>query len=203
MPATAVRPVRLAGGKLFGTNLMRGQEFQFFDWQRAGIVIGSITVIVIAVLWGIRWQIQRSGVQLATVAYETELAQRRTRLAELQKTAEGFSGLRQQAQWASALLQEHVYWSNFFTYLEEQTVPGVWYEDFSGKTEDEYALKAQAPDFVTFIRQLQVWKEADTTYTRFFSVDEVSLDTGEGEGETVEFSVTFAVTPELFAYRNR
>lgn len=205
-PAAAIdtaQSVPLTGGQTFGTNLMRGQEFQFFDWKRASVVMGGVAVAAVAVAWGARWLVQRSVPPKPTGGATAQLQERREELAGLQEKVAAFSQLRSQAQRAQALLANHVYWSNFFSYLEGKTIPGVWYEKFNGETNSDYSLEAHARDFDTFVQQLHIWKDASDQYARYFSVSEVALEANDEGATSVNFSVKFAVKPAVFHYQER
>lgn len=189
------------GATTFGTNLMRGQEFQFFDWRRAAVIMGGTVMAVVVMAFGIRWFIQISGSAPQLSDVQGQLAERRDQVAQLTTELGTYTHIQEQAQWASDLLAQHVYWSNFFIYLEGYTIPGVWYEEFNGEIGSAYSLEAHAVDFDTFVEQLHVWK-TNTQYTRFFTVPEVTL-TDDATDTTVDFTVNFAVAPEIFRYQSR
>jgi hypothetical protein len=70
------------------------------------------------------------------------------------------------------LLSKHVYWSNFFSFLEKNTLPNVFYQDFSGDTSGEYLLKARTDSFDSMAKQIKVFRRAA-------EVIEVSSEGGE------------------------
>lgn len=83
----------------------------------------------------------------------------------------------------SKLLQDHKKSSNFFTFLEEHTLPKIWLTKVELDTEGAQALiSGQAPDFKTLGQQILIFQQQG----QIQNVDLINLSIGK-KGET-EFS---------------
>ena len=123
-------------------------------------------------------------------------------LRKMKNTSDQISAFRQRVELADALLSRHVYWTNFFTWLEANTLSSVNYQNFSGKNDGEYDLEATTDNF----RDIS-WQ------TRLFLADpavlSVRVDEGGGDRdlenpesnkktEKIEFNLQLKVDPKIF-----
>ena len=106
----------------------------------------------------------------------TDSAQRLAKANQLVILAENEVGdvldFRLRLMLVSELLNDHIYWSNFFSFLEKNTLPNVFYQDFSGDTGGEYILKARTDNFDSMAKQLKVFRR---------SADVLEVDSEGGE----------------------
>lgn len=54
------------------------------------------------------------------------------------------------------LLNNHIYWTNFYKFLEDNTINDVYYEKFSGDLSGKYVLPTVAKDYRSISTQLRV-----------------------------------------------
>ncbi|MFA6106934.1 MAG: hypothetical protein WC745_04690 [Patescibacteria group bacterium] len=59
-------------------------------------------------------------------------------------------------QYAKLLLDRHIYFTNFFDFLEKNTLEDVFYSDFAGDNGGFYTLNAIARDFNNIARQVEI-----------------------------------------------
>lgn len=158
------------------------------------------TLFIVEIYLGLNWW----------STYEEErLAQAQTRfntlseeLRKMKNTSDQISVFRQRVELADALLSRHVYWTNFFTWLEANTLSSVSYQNFSGKNDGEYNLEAMTDNF----RDIS-WQ------TRLLLADpavlSVRVDEGGGDRdlenpdatkatEKIKFNLQLKVDPSLF-----
>ena len=189
-----------------GTNLLKGQEFLFFNWRKlAGINIISIavTLMVVAGAWWYALQVkQNQGVYVSPLQIQLESAQ--TSFAALTEQAAAMAPLRRKAQLIQSLLDTHSYWTNFFTYLENNTLPSVYYLGFAGDLSGEYTLKGRARDFAGFVAQAQAWQQ-EPRYTQAATAQSMqAVSEQQLRGETaqsvnvVEFDLGLLVDKTIF-----
>ena len=127
----------------------------------------------------------------------------------------------------SGVLDQHVYWTEFFSELEAYTMPNVKYVSFSGNVLGQISLQAVTDDFASVSRQVAVFEDADGFVERVnvtaASRGSLSAETAEPtEGEEVEailleedesteaseeeaasgvtFSMSLQVNPDIFYY---
>lgn len=117
------------------------------------------------------------------------------RLLGQQQAVEEMSRAVQRVRSAAGLLDSHIYWNQYFTWLESVTLPDVYYTGFMGDVAGTFTFTASARDYVTLAQQLVVLR-ADPTVQRV-SVAEASRDS---QG-WVNFSMSLTVSPEVFTRR--
>ena len=190
--------------KILEVNLIKDEMHVSFNLRKHfGTLLFSLfvaTLFVVEIYLGLNWW----------SAYEEErLAQAQTRfntlseeLRKMKNTSDQISVFRQRVELADALLSRHVYWTNFFNWLEANTLSSVSYQNFSGKNDGEYNLEASTDNF----RDIS-WQ------TRLFLADpsvlSVRVDEGGGDRdlenpeankatEKIEFNIRLKVDPSLF-----
>lgn len=97
-----------------------------------------------------------------------------------------------QVRSVTGLLDSHIYWNRYFTWLESVTLPDVYYTGFMGDAAGTFTLAASARDYVTLAQQLVVLR-ADPRVQRV-GVAEASRDS---QG-WVNFSMSLTVSPDVF-----
>ena len=98
------------------------------------------------------------------------------------------------------MLDQHVYWTNFFKLLEENTLADVYYSGFSGDNKGEYELMASGKHFS--IIQAQVERFLSSEYVSSVSVDQASIsaagkEKASADGE-IAFGLELVVDPAIF-----
>lgn len=102
---------------------------------------------------------------------------------------------------SKSLLDNHVYWTNFFTELEKYTKPKVRYIGFSGGIDDEIVLKAEAQDYTVAAQQLLVFQLAKDLASDVKISGISQQKAKEGEESSVSFNITLTLSPNIFKYR--
>lgn len=115
-----------------------------------------------------------------------------------------------------SILDTHVYWSQFFEFLEENTISDVYYTSFNGTISGNIVLNAIGRNFKNVSQQIEVFKQADE-YVKDVQVDSAQkvqigitranaeeLEDGEEEMEmhdAVSFNITLIVLPDIFYFK--
>lgn len=92
------------------------------------------------------------------------------------------------------LLDEHIYWTQWFAFLEQYTLPTVYYTNFSGSDTGAMNLDAIAPDYNTIAQQITVFQDR----TEVQSVT-VSTATAVTSGN-VHFTISLQMDPKIVRY---
>lgn len=138
-----------------------------------------------------------------------------------QKSADEALAFSKRADLVSPLLDNHIYWSNFFRYLERNTLSTVTYSDFSGDDTGVYTLEAKSSHFSDINWQVKKFLADDftvsasvnegnsgdakdgklakplTTEEENLLSTEVTRSKSDGP-ENVYFTIKLKVKPELF-----
>ncbi|MCK9578922.1 MAG: hypothetical protein M0Q92_00540 [Methanoregula sp.] len=198
-------PALAVGQDILKTNLISGQEWSFFDWSK--IIKINITAIILAVLfvagaWGLFSWLGAQEAPLSDI--ETKIITQRQEKDNLTAAVERISSLRARVVVVKELLRSHVYWTKFFAYLENNTLPGVYYKEFEGDLSGEYVLPVQTSDYKTFGAQMKTWEEEKNYLVSASAVaaemkkEKQSAESGAGEKETVSFEINLKVNPNIF-----
>ncbi len=194
------------------TNLIKGQTTLYFNWRRFWLDLIQWLVITLFFLslCGVLFYLWRQNQNKQT----TDTAQRLAKVDQLVTLAENEVGdvldFRLRLMLVSELLNGHVYWGNFFSFLEKNTLPNVFYQDFSGDTGGEYILKARTDNFDSMAKQLKVLRRAaDVLEVDSEGGDMVKNEPTVDESGTsseatatpstqLNFSIRLKIKPELF-----
>lgn len=130
------------------------------------------------------------------------------KITELDQTIGTYVSLQQKINTTNAtlttiadLLTGHVYWTQWFTFLETYTLPEVLYIDFTGSKDGVMNLDAITDDFSAVSKQVNVFKSLPevqsvevTTATRDSEVDAAS------NNQVIHFTISLKVDPTLLKY---
>lgn len=91
------------------------------------------------------------------------------------------------------LLDEHIYWTQWFSFLEQYTLPTVYYVSFSGSNTGAMSLDAVAPDYNTIAQQIAVLQGLP-------EVQSVTVATATRSVATVRFTISLQMDPNILHY---
>jgi hypothetical protein len=158
-------------------------------WPQIGAVLGSALVIAaLFISLGLGVTAKEKSVAEAQAATAATAA----RLLEKQLVVEEMGRAVQQVRSVTGLLDGHIYWNQYFTWLESVTLPEVYYTGFMGDVTGTFTLSASARDYITLAQQLVVLR-ADPRVQQV-SVAEASRDS---QG-WVNFTMSLTVSPSVF-----
>ncbi|MFA6028062.1 MAG: hypothetical protein WC752_04000 [Patescibacteria group bacterium] len=201
-----------------GVNLLPGQKHadtQATSKMRSLLwaAIASMAVILLASGGMIIYQ-----ANLLSKVNETKLQinQLDGNIAEYEPWQKEALAFNQKVENIITLLDKHIYWTNFFSLLEQYTLPDVYYTSLTGDVSGTFTLAATAPDFETVSQQIALFKQAD--FISKVSVVSANMSTETVEGnvantnvnaeqigqnqQPISFNVSLTVKPEIFYYGN-
>ncbi len=176
------------------TNLIKGQIYINFDWQR------NVIYLVIGVLFS---SIILSGAYFSTSyiyesqdnntkEYAEEIKEIKIKIVEAEKEIKKIKSFGAKIKLVKETLDKHIYWTDFFDFMEKNTLPNVYFADFSGSTDGVYNLSATTKDFDTLYAQILHLKNNA-------NVLEVKTESGNRaiDSETDESEVSFSLNIKL------
>jgi len=123
------------------------------------IALIIISSAVVGLIWaGLYWQSEQIKLRIHQV--ELESASLDSQIKNLLPTLSLAESLEQKAARANVLFKSHIYWTKFFQFLEEHTIPTVSYGDFSADVSGNIILNARAKDLLSVAKQLSVFLDA-------------------------------------------
>ncbi len=144
---------------VLATNLIDKSEFNFFDSEKKLkyiiiSILGSLCMVGVLYLGLLYWE----HVELSKLKKEkNEIANLEIKINGMEKDINQAKNFQEKLNVVGQLLEKHVYWTNFFSFLEEKTLPNVYYTgDFNASLDGEYKLSARAPSFSVIKNQISV-----------------------------------------------
>ncbi len=200
------QPKSLGADKnLLITNLIKSQEFFFFNWRRAitiNITVIAISLLAVGGVWGyLAWVIGEKQVVDSKLA--SDLSAKKQELLQSQKDIDETERLRLKAKEVKNILDKHIYWSNFFAYLESKTLSDIRYFKFVGDLEGEYVLPGIAGGFNDYIAQMKNWQKSSqedfqhliSAYSPGF---ESARESANSSGQDIGFELELKMNPQIF-----
>ena len=192
---------------ILGVNLVKDEVIIHFDWNKHLFI--TLLVFIFAGLFvfeiylGLDYWEERESQK--AIAIEEETNQLKRDIVKLTNESQDALSFKDKSAAFSDLLNNHVYWTRFFTWLESNTLNTVKYNGFGGNLSGSYTLDASAPSFAEASWQVKVLTNNDEV--KNVSVNSVTsnadiLEDGqvleELEAETVSFSISLEINPEIF-----
>lgn len=192
---------------ILGVNLVKDEVIILFDWNKHLFITLLVLVLtglfVFEIYLGLDYWEERESQK--AIAIEKETSQLKEDIVDLTNKSQDALSFKDKSAAFSDLLNNHVYWTRFFTWLESNTLNTVKYNGFSGDLSGSYTLGATAPSFAEASWQVKVLTNSDevknvsvnsVTSNADISEDEQIIE--ELETETVSFSINLEINPEIF-----
>lgn len=193
----------LTGGKktssrVLEVNLVRGEIVKFFDWQK-GIMLFLISIFIsLAFLSLIYWGISWWGTSRQT-AEDTSYIQNYYRINKeiksLNPQVKEVLKFKDKLDLVNFLLERHIYWTEFFNFLEDNTLANVYFFGFTGDIRGTYSMQAMTDDLDVIDAQIKLLMANQ-------KIKKASVNAGSISGEkgraVVSFSLSFEMDPNIF-----
>ena len=96
----------------------------------------------------------------------------------------------------SQIFSQHIYWTNFFKFLEDNTIKDVYYNNFDGDTGGRYALQANGKKLVNITEQINSLNKNSQILEALAGGGR--LAGGSGKDSAVTFELEFSITKDIF-----
>ncbi len=194
--------------KVLEVNLIKNEMRVDFDVRKhLGTLLFSLAVtalFVAEIYFGLNWWSAYENERV--LATEAKFNQVSKEIKDMKSESDQILAFKQRVDLADSLLANHIYWTNFFAWLEKNTLSTVNYNGFSGKIDGNYDLQASADTFRDISWQTRALL-ADP------SVLSVKVDSGSSQlaGDaaqdnpdgSISFSVNLKINPQLFKANNQ
>lgn len=188
----------LESSAVLETNLLEGESISFFDWQAKGTMLGIALLLSLAVLglaYGGLYYWEKTE-QAKIKSIEAKLGNVNTEIARVKEETKQYSALENKIRLVSVLLAKHVYWTNFFKFLEDNTIGDVYYLGFSGDNKGKYTIASRARSFNSLTEQLRVLKAREEVVSANITGGKVSTE--KDDSVAVSFSLDIILDTKLF-----
>jgi len=175
-------PQGLKNPKILEVNLIKDEVGMDFDWRSnikaPAFAFLAVIFIVIEIYFGLSWWEKDEARRLELI--EVETAQISREINTFRQEAAPALAYQNKTLEVAKMLDNHVYWTNFFAWLERNTLSTVSYGGFSGNTKGKYSFAGTAGSFAEV--SWQVKQFLDEPLTLSAKVSRVS----SGESRTKE-----------------
>lgn len=191
----------LQNPKILEVNLIRDEVRISFDWNKnisILMVVLFITGFFIAeIYFGLNWWEKQELIKAQSL--NDNISQVNREISKIKAAADEALAYKDKSAEVSRLLNEHVYWSNFFNWLEKNTLSTVKYDAFSGDTLGVYSLNAKALSYAEVSWQVKAF--LNNQYVKKVEVATVSSAAKDKKTNAVpgvNFSLNFQLSPDIF-----
>ena len=196
--------------KILETNLIKGELASFFNWKKGILVLifyFLFSGLIVAGFYGglLLWEKQRESLKLEYSGKILDLEEQV--IKPLEEEAKKILTVKEKIKLAKSLLDRHIYWTNFFKFLEDNTLTDVYYtSSFAGDTNGEYSFSARTRNFKMILDQVNIMRGNDNVEKVIVSGGSVkssgSIEQGGGDGQSdvggVDFKLELTINPNIF-----
>lgn len=187
--------------KILESNLIKGQALHFFNWEKN--IVALIVAILISLLiltlgyWELKNREDKKIADLAELTDRIEVT--KTNINNISKLSAEAKNFQKKLYLVNEMLNKHVYWTNFFKFLEEKTLAQVWYlGGFSGDLTGKYTFNARTMNYS--LVEAQVEELLKSPYVSQAQVGGGTVFAGtEDLPPGIDFVLNFTVKPDLFS----
>jgi len=166
------------------------------------LFIGGMVVFISVLLvgggyLGISWYQIKITEQIKGL--ETEIAILNQQISKYEKGKSVALELQRHLGIIHQLLDDHIYWTQFFALLEKYTIDEVYFTNFSMAGGDNLSISAIGRDYNSVAKQLVVFQNA-TDFVRSVRIDAASaeIDQEEGSYAGVSFNINLEFLSDIF-----
>jgi hypothetical protein len=186
--------------KILEVNLIKDEAIISFDWNKhifilaATLFLAGLLVAEIYFSLG-RWEEQEIS-KAQTVSQE--ISKINQEASKLKAQAAPGLAYKEKAATFTGLLKNHIYWSNFFNWLEKNTLSSVRYGDFSGDLTGLYAFAAKTKTLADVSWQVKAFLNDPLTQKALVGSVDYSKGKDKTKASEVDFNLELQVNPEIF-----
>ncbi|NCC70076.1 hypothetical protein EOM09_00635 [bacterium] len=126
---------------------------------KCGFIFGASITIIFLIYLGIYLYGKSSEKKVEDI--RSENAKLEQQYKSYKESLEDIKNTKQNLDEIVKLLNNHIYWTKFFNLLEENTIPEVFYYNFTGDTSGQITLNAITDSYLNVSRQMIAFKNAE------------------------------------------
>jgi len=195
------KKIVLQNPKILEVNLIKGEIRILFDWQKNITILFAVLfvtgIFVAEIYYGLDWW-QKQEIAQAKIL-DKDIAMVNLEISKIRGMADEALAYKDKSIAVTKILDEHIYWSNFFDWLEKNTLSTVKLGGFSGGTNGIYSLSARALTYAEVSWQVKTF--LDDPFVKKAEVISVSAglkDKITGIDPGTSFTINLEVKPDIF-----
>ncbi len=193
----------LRNPKILDVNLIKDEIRISFDWKKnlsiLLIILFITSLFVVEIYFGLDWWEKQETLQAQSL--NEKVSEINKEISELKVQADQALNYKNKTFEVNRLLTDHIYWSDFFSWLEKNTLSSVSYSGFSGDLSGTYALDAKAKVFADASWQAKAFLDDPATEEVEIATVNTSSDEEEeeiNEENEVYFMINLKLNPDIF-----
>jgi len=189
----------LQNPRILEVNLVKDEVSVFFDWRKnislLVLVLCVAALLVTEIYFGLDWWEAQEAARSQTL--HDQAAKAGEEVNALKKKISAPLTYKAKSAAFSQLLNNHVYWTNFFNWLEKNTLSSVRYKDFNGGVDGVYILTATAQSYADVSWQVKAFLNDPITKEVLVTQVDSNQKAKDAAGE-VSFKLNLQVNPAVF-----
>ncbi|MBU0722034.1 hypothetical protein KKA93_01070 [Patescibacteria group bacterium] len=185
--------------RVIETNLIQGELVNFFDLRSKVVILASAILMPIFVIGAIYYGLvfyQKSN-QVKNLAQTKKFAELEQNIAEEEAGVKEIVGFQARLKTVSQIFAQHLYWTNFFNFLEDNTIKDVYFINFDSDTSGNYIMNALATDYNGIAEQVNIFK--NNKKITAVEAEGGHLVAGDDKNKSlVSFILNFTVAKNIF-----
>ncbi|MCK5212269.1 hypothetical protein KAJ89_06210 [Candidatus Parcubacteria bacterium] len=189
--------------QMLRTNLIKGEVTMIVDWDRNFRVLLPViimTLMVIGTLYGalMFWE---KRVRIVEEQLAGDIKILTDKIINTSEDITVVDDFQKKLQQATELLDNHIYWTNFFEFLENNLLSDAYVAGgFSGNTEGKYNLPIRLSSYEAIADQVRILEANEYVKNVKIAGGSLHVDkTEDGEGFTsVDVTLEIQLDPKIF-----
>ncbi len=182
------------------SNLIKTEEDIIFDWGRNLGFLAVAVILSLAIIGLSYWTLGLWGekkIEQSTVS-SREVKDLRNKVKVARENAQEAIEFRDKIKLINTMLDKHIYWSNFFDFLEKNTLKEVYYSgEFNGDIKGQYILSANTRKYELIEAQIEQFYKNPYVVSVETSGGKLFVDR-ENDVSSVQFDLNLLIKPSLF-----
>lgn len=190
----------LRNPKILEANLIKDEIIVSFNWKKniflLFLALFVTGLFIIEIYFGLSWWENQEIENSLTI--NNDLTSLNQEISRIQEQADNSLAYKNKVSEVAKLLNNHIYWSNFFSWLEKNTLSTVKYSGFNGNLSGIYSLTATAGSLAEVSWQAKAFM--NDPLTKEVKIGGASLQSGDklsADGQA-SFSLLIEVNPNIF-----
>ncbi|MFA5023994.1 MAG: hypothetical protein WC523_03520 [Patescibacteria group bacterium] len=199
LKASEVKKQVLQNPKILEVNLIKDEIKVSFDWSKNLTIllfVLFITGLLLAeIYFGLDWWEKQEGLRAQVL--EEKVAQVDKEISKLKSTADAAVTYKDKTIEVTNLLNNHIYWSNFLSWLEKNTLSSVKFGSFKGDLTGIYNFAAKAPSYADVSWQVKAFLNSSSTKSVKVTSASLGQSADAAKAGEVSFNLKLEVKPEI------
>lgn len=186
--------------KILEVNLVKNEKQISFDWNKKIFILSIVLFVALAVVLEIYfgliwWQAQEEA---RIKALDDEVFKINVQVEDLKNKESDALNYKAKSAAFSSLLDGHIYWSNFFDWVEKNTLNTVKYLNFQGDLSGSYSLEATTQTYADVSWQVKSFLNDKNTVRAAVAEAAFVKDSDKTKPNQINFTLSLQIKPTIF-----